>query len=137
MLEVKQVSRGSFFKSFCVTVEKYEDYKKLMSGAHVPEHLRVRRFFPPKSDSDDSASQSYRRPWESSSSRVTAYNEGVAQLNQLDIPLRRDTPTSMETESSTLPAQSATGAASTQEQSIDAASPQEQPRNNSTRESKD
>ena len=54
VLDVKQVSHPqSQFKSFRITVEKYEDYNKIISGHYIPPYVRVKRYITPKSERGD------------------------------------------------------------------------------------
>ena len=49
--DVKQITHSySNYASFIVSVEKNEDYLKLISGSHIPEGVSVRRYFPPRGD---------------------------------------------------------------------------------------
>ena len=38
----------SKFRSFIVTVKTREDFDKLLSGEHIPEHIMIRQFYPPR-----------------------------------------------------------------------------------------
>ena len=51
VLNVKQVSHPqSKFKSFRITVEKHEDYNKIISGNFIPQYVRVKRYVTPQSE---------------------------------------------------------------------------------------
>ena len=51
VLNVKQVSHPqSKFKSFRITVEKHEDYNKIISGNYIPQYVRVKRYVTPHSE---------------------------------------------------------------------------------------
>tara|TARA_B110000196_G_scaffold318913_1_gene335438 strand:+ start:24 stop:1310 length:1287 start_codon:yes stop_codon:yes gene_type:complete len=121
VLEVKQVSSAeAHFKSFKISVEKREDYDKLLSGNCIPEHVRARRFWSPRSDTDGTSNSRYFRAWESSSSVAGAasFKDKVDELNKtLNAALGGD-PASMDTGSdSDLVTESpvASAAASTEE----------------------
>ena len=59
---VKQISNVSArYKSFVVSVEKREDFDKLISGLHIPESVGVRRYFPRREDSDMSTKNKFSR----------------------------------------------------------------------------
>ena len=90
VLQVKQVSReGSFFKSFRVTVEKKEDFDKLMTGNHVPQYVKVRAWhYSPKGEGSEGsgAKPDYFRAWEDRSpvDTITNYNRQVQELAELE-----------------------------------------------------
>ena len=52
--KVRQASHvNARYKSFIVTVSKREDYHKMLTGAHVPVDVGVKRYSPPRVFSDD------------------------------------------------------------------------------------
>ena len=53
-LGIKEVTQASHVnsksKSFIVSVDSFSDFQKLMSGAHIPEYVYVRRYWRPRKD---------------------------------------------------------------------------------------
>ena len=49
------------YASFVVTVEKNEDYIKLISGHSIPEGMCARRYFPPRIHRPDNSNSSFSR----------------------------------------------------------------------------
>ena len=98
VLEVKEVSHESArFKSFRVTLEKREDFNKVISGRYLPEYVKVKRFFTPRSERSDDHCQSYFRAWEDPSSREAAKDKVyISGLNDLTSALNAASGTTSE-----------------------------------------
>lgn len=85
VLEVKLASHEqAVWKSFVVTVEKQEDYDKLLSGNYVPQYVCVRRYFPPRGDR--------MQPNVARDTRVWQYQRGIQELDALPLSVRTSTP---------------------------------------------
>ena len=85
VLEVKQKSHEQAqFKSFKVTVEKQVDFNKLISGEFVPQYVKVKRYFTPRSEREVNCNKNFFRGWEDSSSN------GAATAAQSDLRRNSD-----------------------------------------------
>ena len=94
VLKVEQVSNPqSRWKSFKVSVDKKEDFDKLVSGHFLPEFVGVRRFFPPRENREVSASSGPSAPSSSRDAAVQQFNQGLSDLDAMELSLASKPPT--------------------------------------------
>ena len=91
---MEQVSNPlSRWKSFKVSVDKKEDFDKLISGHFLPEFVGVRRFFPPRENREVSASSDPIAPSSSREAAVQQFNQGLSDLDAMELSLASKPPT--------------------------------------------
>ena len=74
---VRQASHErAWYKSFVVTVAKKEDYDKMLTGAHVPQDVGVKRYYTPRSASGV----------RSSGEMTSWYKSTYKPLDELELP---------------------------------------------------